>query len=184
MPNHKAIKQLELLKTNGGIMLDVGCGENKQVNFVGIDKRDVKNVDIVHDVEIFPWPVPDECCLTVVSSHLFEHIKPWLTLQFMDEIWRVMKPKGQLAISCPYGVSQFFLQDPTHCNPVNETTWQYFDPMYPLWTIYKPDPWQIEKGFPQYQSNGNLEVMMRKITEPVEKYMKRRKEEIENEKRS
>lgn len=173
-----AIKMRERMTVHGGIMLDLGCGERKQENFIGMDRRDLPNVDIVHDVEDFPWPLEDECCLTVVASHLYEHIKPWLSLGFMDEIWRIMKPRGQVAISCPYGINQYFLQDPTHCNPVNEATWQYFDPTYPLWTIYKTKPWEIEKGFPQYQANGMIEVLMRKVIEPIEEYMERRKEEL------
>ena len=32
-----------------GIQLDIGCGSNKQKGFVGMDKRDIAGVDIVHD---------------------------------------------------------------------------------------------------------------------------------------
>ena len=147
-----------------GIMLDIGCGENKQPNFVGMDKRDLAGIDIVHDLEEFPYPLPDECCITIVGSHIVEHISPKVFIQFMDELWRIMKPNGQIAFSMPYGVSRGFIQDPTHVNPCNETTWQYFSPLYPLWQIYKPRPWRIEKGFPVYQITGLLEVLMRKMT--------------------
>jgi len=143
------------------MLLDIGCGDRKQENFTGMDKRDLPNVDIVHDLELFPWPIEDNSCFTVVGSHIFEHIKPWLTIDFMNEIHRVLKPNGQLALSMPYGWSKGFIQDPTHCNPTNEVTWQYFDPNYPLYEIYRPNPWKIEKGFPQYQANGNMEVLMR-----------------------
>ncbi|MFH2074167.1 MAG: methyltransferase domain-containing protein [Pseudomonadota bacterium] len=147
-----------------GIMLDVGCGEGKDSRFVGMDVRKLPGVDIVHDLERFPWPLPDECCLTVVGHHVVEHIKPWLTIPFFDEIWRVMKPGGQLALSMPYAGSPGFWQDPTHCNGFIERTFWYFDPTHEsrLYDIYKPKPWSIEKGFPVYQPNGNLEVLMRK----------------------
>lgn len=145
------------------MMLDIGCGNNKQDGFIGIDKRELKNVDVVHDIEIFPWPFKDNSFITALMSHVFEHIKPWLSIDVMNEIHRVLVNDGQLAISCPYGWSGGYIQDPTHCNPVNEVTWQYFDPEYPLYSIYEPKPWKIEKGFPQYQCNGNLEVLMRKV---------------------
>ena len=152
-----------------GIMLDIGCGGNKQPNFTGLDRRELPGVDIVHDLEVFPYPLEDESCLTIVGSHIVEHIKPWLMLNFMDELWRLLIQDGQLALSMPYGVSAGFVQDPTHCNPCSEATWTYFDPNYPLYQIYKPKPWKIMPGFPVWQSQGNLEVVMskREVTEWV-----------------
>jgi len=147
-----------------GILLDIGCGENKQPGFVGLDKKELPGVDIVWNLEEFPYPLENESCLTIVGSHIAEHIKPWLTIHFFDELWRIMKIDGQLALSMPYGVSSGFLQDPTHCNMFNEVTFQYFDPHFPLYTIYKPKPWKIEEGFPCWQVSGNMEVMMRKMT--------------------
>jgi len=156
------------LRNKSGIRLDIGCGEAKQKGFVGLDRRDLKGVDIVHDLEVFPYPLPDECCLVIVGSHLVEHIKPWLMIDFMNELWRIMKPEGQLALSLPYAGSPGFWQDPTHCNGCNQATWQYFDPRFPLYQIYKPKPWKIEDGFPVWQVTGNLEVMMEKIIDNKE----------------
>lgn len=150
----------DIFKRKGGILLDIGCGESKGEGFIGVDKRRCKGVDIVHDLEKFPYPIPSNICLTIVGSHIVEHIKPWLMLDFMNELWRITKPGGQLALSHPYGVNEFFVQDPTHCNPCNERTWQYFDPRYPLWRVYKPKPWVLSKGFPVWQSGGMMEVLL------------------------
>lgn len=146
------------------VRLDVGCGGNKQKDFIGMDKRELEGVDIVHDLEVFPWPLTPESCITVVASHVVEHIKPWLMLEFMNEVWRVLTPGGDFAIAVPYAGSRGYWQDPTHINGCNEVTWQYFDPQYPLYSIYKPKPWEIHKGFPTYQNQGNMEVILRKIT--------------------
>lgn len=83
-------------------------------------------------------------------------------LDFMDELWRLLKVDGSVAISMPYGVSRGFQQDPTHCNACNEATWQYFDPRFGLYNVYKPKPWTILAGFPQWQEAGNMEVVMGK----------------------
>lgn len=153
------------VKARTGICLDIGCGANKQPNFVGMDVRDLPGVDICHDLEDIPYPLDDDSCITIVGSHIIEHIKPWFTIPIMNELWRIMKAGGRLALSMPYAGSPGYWQDPTHCNGCNEATWQYFDPVYPLYQIYKPRPWKIFKGFPVWQVTGNLEVLMEKILE-------------------
>ena len=145
-----------------GIRLDIGCGANKQAGYVGMDIRPLPGVDIVQDLEEFPWPLEDESVLTALASHVIEHINPHkgVFLKFMDEVWRVMKPGGQFAIAVPHGASPGFLQDPTHCNPCNEATFFYFDPEHPsgLWNIYKPKPWKIEQLY--LGANMFLEVLL------------------------
>ena len=153
--NGGAMIDIEALK---GINLDIGCGESKQPNFVGMDKRLLPGVDILHDLEDFPFPLPDDCCWNIVGSHILEHIKPQYSIPLMDELWRIMKPNGRLALSTPYAGSPGFWQDPTHCNGWTEATFQYFDPTYPLYTIYRPKPWKIEHI--AFQANGNLEVVL------------------------
>jgi SAM-dependent methyltransferase len=155
---------------HAGIRLDIGCGANCQSGFVGMDIRALSGVDIVHDVEMIPWPLEDECVLQAVSSHVVEHINPhkFGFVNFMDEVWRVLKPDAQFAIACPHGASPGFLQDPTHCNALNETTWSYFDPLCPytggaLYRIYKPKPWRIEHL--SWSPAANIEVILSKRRE-------------------
>lgn len=149
------------------INLDVGCGENKQVGFVGIDKRPLANVDILHDIEGFPWPLDDESCGVIVMSHVIEHIKPWLQIDFMNEAWRVLIPGGHLMIWTPYGGSPRYLQDPTHCAPWTEVTCDYFNFQAALWHVYKPKPWRLIKL--DWRPHADLEVRYVKVVfdEPV-----------------
>jgi hypothetical protein len=150
------------VKAKTGIMLDLGGGNSKRPGFVSIDKRKLPTVDIVHDLEKIPYPLKDESVITMVASHLVEHLKPWLMIDIFNEWWRIGKVECELAISMPYGYSSGFLQDPTHCNACNEATWQYFDPSFPLYKVYEPKPWKIKFG-PVYQANGNMEVLLQKI---------------------
>lgn len=145
------------------LCLDIGCGDNCQPGFVGMDIRKLKGVEVVHDAEIFPWPFEEEEAAVVKMSHLVEHIKPWLTIDLIDECWRVLEIEGQLLISTPYGGSFRYYQDPTHCNPWVEATAAYFDPREPLYQIYKPKPWRIENLF--WTVHGDIELVMNKIKE-------------------
>lgn len=166
-----------LLKDKAGIRLDLGGGANPQRGFINIDRRDLPQVDIVHDLEVIPWPLPDECCICVAASHLVEHISPisGTFLRFMDEVWRITKPGGEFMIAMPYGLSPGFIQDPTHCNPCNETTWAYFDPMHQsqLWTIYKPKPWYYK--FVSFDPMWSMEVLLIRHSEDPELWEEERK---------
>ena len=163
-----------LLKQNEqGIKLDIGCGANKQPGFVGLDYRKLPGVDIVQDVEKFPWPLPDQCANLAVASHLVEHIDPHggVFLRFMDEVWRILKYGGQFMIATPYAGSHGYFQDPTHCNPCNEATWAYFDPLEAggiLYGIYKPKPWKIDIN--TWHVNGNMEIVLSKRKEDPSYY--------------
>lgn len=159
----------KLIKDNAGIRLDIGCGSNKQPGFVGIDMLDLPGVDIIHDLEVTPWPLPDECVLTAIASHVLEHINPHkgVFINVMDEIWRILKPRGQFALVVPHASSHGYAQDPTHCNPINETTFHYFDPDpeganigQQLYGFYRPKPWRIVKQY--FNPEGNLEVLLEK----------------------
>lgn len=159
----------KLLKEKSGIRLDIGGGANPNPGFVNIDILPLKEVDIVWDLEEFPWPLPDSCVLTATASHVLEHINPHkgMFIKVMDEIWRVVKPGGQFAFVVPHAESPGYIQDPTHVNPMNETTMHYFDPDpegasmgMALYQFYRPKPWRIVKQY--FNPNGNLEVLLEK----------------------
>jgi SAM-dependent methyltransferase len=149
-------------KAKKGILLDIGLTEGAQPNFVKMGKD--RSSTIVHDLEKFPWPLESDSCLIILAAHIAEHIKPWLTVSWMDELWRVMKKDGQLAISTPYAGSPGWFQDPSHCGHFTELSFHYFDPTFPkLYEVHKSKPWKIEKGNPIWKSQGNLECILRPI---------------------
>ena len=149
------------------IKLDLGCGSNQQEGFINLDCRQLPGVDIVHDVETLPWPVPSECVSLVLARHIVEHINPAKGgfIKFMDECWRVLKYDGQLLISTPYGGSLDYWADPTHINGCVPKTFDYFDPLSPggCYAYYKPKPWKIVNIY--FQVNGGMEVLLEKRRE-------------------
>lgn len=164
---------------NLGVKIDLGCGETKQDGFIGVDVRKIKGVDIIQDLEKFPWKdIPNDVASIVMASHVVEHINPanGIFLKFMDEVWRITKPGGQFLISLPYAGSSGYWQDPTHVNGCNEITWTYFDPLakdpygtyYNLYYIYRPKPWKIVSC--SFSLNGFMEVILEK--RPIDKSYK------------
>jgi len=161
-----------LKKNRRGIRLDLGCGSNKQEGFIGMDFRPIKGiVDIVHDVENPPYPLPDDSCSVVLASHLVEHLSQDIIFKVFNEIWRILHVGGQLLVACPYGVGHGFVQDPTHKNPFNESTFEYFDPDKPLFDVYRycvPRgdepllPWRVVQVDIDPYRTGNMQAIMEK----------------------
>ncbi|MGD8499101.1 MAG: hypothetical protein PVJ86_00545 [Phycisphaerales bacterium] len=144
-----------------GIKLDVGCGIFKQKGCVGIDIVKHPNVDIVHDIQKFPWPVPKDICTFILMSHIWEHIEPKYRFQLMDECWRICRHDGQLLIACPYAGSPLEAAHPAHYMCPNEATFQFFDPEYQLWhscSYKKPLPWKIIQWYANLA--GCLEIAL------------------------
>jgi SAM-dependent methyltransferase len=148
-----------------GVRLDVGCGERKQTGFIGLDKVALEGVDIVHDLEVFPYPLDDEECHVVLARYVIEYLKPWLIIDIFNELWRITKPGGQLVISTPYAGSEYFWHDPARCNGFTEASFLYFDRRHLLWNVHKPKPWITDPGFPAWQPNGMLEIVMTRVGE-------------------
>lgn len=151
----------KLFERRAGIRLDVGCGIFKQKGFVGLDIVKHPCVDIRHDIQKFPWPVPDNVCLQILMSHIWEHIEPKYRFQVMDELWRICRWDGQLLLSAPHAGSYLEAAHPAHYMCPNSATFQFFDPDYQLWhscSYKKPLPWKIIR----YDANlgGNLELIM------------------------
>jgi len=156
----------QLLRERSQVALDIGGGENPHPGAINMDIRDLPSVHIVHDIEQYPWPLPDKCVDLMIASHVVEHIDPARGnfLRWMAEAWRVLKPGGQFIISYPYGGSPGFLQDPTHCNNCTERTWTYFDPYHAtqLYRVYRPLPFKIVSN--EYHIVGNAEVRLAKLS--------------------
>lgn len=176
MKKHIVSKETrDLLKKQKHSFVDIGCGANKAgKEWFGIDYRALPGVDLVQDLEQFPWKVPSESFNTAVSNHVIEHINPsqGIFINFMNEAWRILKPEGEFIIGAPYATSVGMFRDPTHCNFINEETWSYFDPQDQLYHgglyhIYAPLPWRIKIN--TWHTSGNIEVVLvkREITKEM-----------------
>jgi len=157
--NKRDIKSL--FEKARGARLDVGCGINKQKGFLGLDIMPHPNVDIVHDIQIFPWPIPKDSCFQILCSHVWEHIEPKYRFPLMDELWRICRYDGQLLIACPHHGTFLEAAHPAHYMCPNEGTFQFFDPDYPFWhacSYKKPLPWKITRNAPNL--TGCIEIIL------------------------
>ena len=105
--------------------LDIACGQRKRGSFIGIDISPLPEVDIVHDLEVFPWPIDSDSVEEAYCSHYIEHT-PSL-INFMNELYRVLKPGAFCTILAPYYTWIGAWQDPTHTRAISENTFLYFN---------------------------------------------------------
>ena len=153
------------LRKSGQLWLDAGCGHHKTPGAVGMDRRQVDGIDVIHDLEDLPYPFPDALFDRVILSHVMEHLNPKYHVEIVDELWRILKVGGVLALAMPYAGSEGHWQDPTHIKPWNRDTAYYFDPSHAslLYDVYRPKPWKVEAN--SYHMTGNLEIVLRKLTD-------------------
>jgi hypothetical protein len=105
------------------IKLDLGCGQNKQTGYTGVDLyapgADVK-LDLMASkltqggMEFIKWPWKDNSVDELFASHFVEHIPSCLRWPFFEECYRILKPEGTMRIFVPNWKSERAYGDMTH----------------------------------------------------------------------
>jgi SAM-dependent methyltransferase len=117
------------------IKVNLACGQTKEEGWIGVDYVKAKGVDIVHNLNKYPWPFKDASVDEVFASHYLEHIphdipkhpdRDGLFL-FMDEVYRILKPGGKAVFITPWWNNVRCWQDPTHRRAISDATFLYFN---------------------------------------------------------
>ena len=109
--------------------LNLGCGNYKLDDCINVDKLDIYQPDVLHDLEVVPWPFESNSADNMVLSHVLEHLgqSPSLFIQILKEIYRVAKNGCLLLIDVPCPRSKYYLSDPTHVRPITPDLFDLFD---------------------------------------------------------
>ena len=95
-------------------ILDLGCGENKVPNSIGLDNVQLPGVDVEHDLLDFPYPFDNESIDKIYLRHVIEHFAIENINFIMNECNRILKNDGLLVITVPHVFSISAFIDPTH----------------------------------------------------------------------
>ena len=95
-------------------ILDLGCGENKVENSIGLDNVQLPGVDVEHDLLDFPYPFENESIDKIYLRHVIEHFAIENINFIMNECNRILKNDGLLVITVPHVFSISAFIDPTH----------------------------------------------------------------------
>lgn len=160
--------------------LDMGCGTTPRNPF---NAEEMFGVDIVAglgpnirqaDLAIEPIPFDDNSFDFVTAYDFIEHIPRVIYapqrrnsfVEFMNEVWRVLKVGGYFLSSTPVYPHPFAFMDPTHVNVITDLTFRaYFDNV---------NRWAAMYGFKgafvvveNEVRNSHLHCLLQKVELPV-----------------
>ena len=103
----------------------MACGDNSKLwkQLVTLDQYPECKPDVVHNLEVFPYPFADDTFDEVHAYEVLEHLGRQgdyvsYFAQF-SELWRILKPGGYLAATCPSWRSIWAFGDPSHTRVIN-----------------------------------------------------------------
>jgi SAM-dependent methyltransferase len=114
--------------------LNLGCGKKIKKGYVNQDIVDLPGVDLVHDLNKFPWPFKKNQFDEVYCDNILEHLDS--ILKPMEEIWRITKNKSKIEIIVPAFPSIGAAVDPTHKQFFTYLTFDYFSSDKPEMNFY------------------------------------------------
>lgn len=116
-------------------ILDLGCGKKKREGSVGIDISKYTDADIVHDLNIFPYPFSDNEFDYVYCDNIIEHLDN--IVKVLEELHRITKNSATIKIMVPFFRSSYAFIDPTHKHFFTVRSFDYFDPEKDFSRLYK-----------------------------------------------
>lgn len=104
--------------------LNLGSGSQRVPGYVNVDLVQLPEVDVVHNLDVLPWPWDDASIKAIVGQDIFEHLTD--PVGFMTESHRVLESGGELMLKVPHWRHQDAYTDPTHRRFCTEHTWDYW----------------------------------------------------------
>lgn len=104
--------RFDLAPTGPGQILDVGCGSAKTPGAVGLDVSAETDADIVHDLDVFPYPIEDDSFDQILLQDVIEHVAE--PIGVFEELHRIARPGARVQLRTPHFSSVLAYGDPTH----------------------------------------------------------------------
>ena len=152
------------------LKLDIGCGNSKREGFIGVDVLNLDNVDIIHDLNTFPYPFKENSVDEIWLDNVLEHLKEPLLV--LEELYRCSKPGAKITVAVPYFRSFYSTIDPTHRNFFGVNWFSYFDPthLFNQKYQYSHAKFKVNKLEFDYEWNGKAKFFHKYLTKFANKY--------------
>jgi len=111
-------------------VLNLGSGRKPRPGAVNVDVTGRTRPDVVHDLDVTPWPLPDSHFTEVHAYDVVEHLQD--VVRTMEEIHRVCAPGARVHITVPHFSSANSFTDPTHRHHFSARSMLYFTDAHEL----------------------------------------------------
>lgn len=150
--------------------IDIGCGSTKKKGFIGVDILQLSGVDIIHDLNIFPYPFEDNEVEEIWIDQVLEHLNE--PVKVIEELHRICKNGASITIGVPYFRSFYATIDPTHKNFFGIYWFAYFDPKKKFCQRYQYSKvrFSVDKIEFDRESKGNMSFIHKMVVRFAEKY--------------
>ena len=123
---------------NGPVRLDLGCGNRKRRGWTGVDSNPAVKPDVLHSLDVFPYPFPESHADEIVMDNSLEHLNE--QIKVLEELHRISKPDALITLHVPYFRAHWAFNDPTHVRFFSVETFYHFDPSHPYHGLYPYSP--------------------------------------------
>lgn len=137
-------------------VLDLGCGVNKVAGSIGIDRIPLLGVDLVFDLDSFPYPLIDNIVDKIYLNDVIEHLPD--TIAAMEEFYRLCSPNARLKIRVVNWNSHYAFEDPTHKKIFTEHSFDFYG-KYKLRSYYSTARFDVISC--EYQFNEKVEKKLK-----------------------
>ena len=104
-------------------ILQIGAGHKALAGAVTLDINPRVDPDIVWDLNDFPYPFESNTFDIVLCEHVLEHLRD--VIRVMEELHRILKPRGRVWVRVPHFSSLNFNTDPTHIHAFSSRSFDY-----------------------------------------------------------
>jgi SAM-dependent methyltransferase len=115
-------------------ILDIGCGNRKIPGAVGLDRNPGSQAEVIHDLDVFPYPFEDNRFDRIYGLDVLEHLGD--VIRVMEELHRLGKPGARVFLRVPHFTSTQAYGDPTHRHFFNTQSLDYFCGGFPEYEFY------------------------------------------------
>lgn len=166
-----------VLIIGAGFFIDTNREHYGKAKITRLDKIILPNIDVVHDLEIFPYPFFDSQFDEIVAEHVLEHLDK--LVEVMSELWRITKKDGIIKIIVPAWTAWQAYTDPMHKRFFTRESFDFWDSNTPLgrergYYISQNVKFKIEKkiiGFFNYPFPYIFQFIFNKFYNFYKKYL-------------
>lgn len=105
-------------------ILNLGCGTAIINEALNVDIADLPGVDLIHDLNEYPYPLEHASFDVIIMDDVIEHVKD--PIRCLKECHALLKPHGELRIKVVHWNHEYSYSDPTHLHAFGPIYWEFF----------------------------------------------------------